>query len=441
MGTIPGIQGPDHIQTRQLRIAKLAKENPDRVFTSLSHHIDVSWMYEAFRRTKKGGATGVDGQSSKEFEKDLMANLKALLDKLKSGNYHAPPVKRIWLDKGNGKKRPIGIPTFEDKVMQRAVTMVLEPLYERDFKNFSYGFRPGRSPHDAIAETTQTLWKSGGGWVIELDISGFFDNIDHKHLREFLDRRVKDGVLRRAIDKWLRAGVIEDGEIQNAKVGTPQGGVISPLLANIYLHELMDAWFTREVVPRIPNARIIRFADDIIMAFETLSDAKRVKAVCQKRFAKYGLELHPEKTRIVDFRRPPIYQRRPDSKGGPGTFNFLGFTMYWAKGRKGFWCLKAKTKKEKLRKSLKDISDWCKANRHKKVHWQHQKLCKKVLGHYAHFARIGNSPMLDKYQKGVARIWYRWLSRRAQKRHLSKTEFWRRLKRNPLPSPTIIHRG
>ena len=320
------------------------------------------------------------------------------------------------------------------------MTMVLEPLYERDFKSFSYGFRPERSAHDAIDDITQTLWNSGGGWVIELDISGFFDNIDHKHLRVFLDRRVRDGVLRRAIDKWLRAGVIEFGEIRTAKKGTPQGGVISPLLANIYLHELMDTWFSREVVPRVPNARIVRFADDIIMAFDTRSEAERVRAVCQKRFDKYGLKLHPEKTRIVDFRRPRTSRKKPDNEGRPGTFNFLGFTMYWAKGRKGFWCLKAKTKKEKIRESLKEISDWCKTNRHKKVHWQHQKLSEKIRGHFAYFARVGNSPMLDKFQKGVALTWYRWLRRRSQKRHLSKTEFWTRLKRNPFPNPTIFRR-
>lgn len=440
MGKIAGIQGPDHIQTKQLRIAQLAKERPEQVFTSLAHYIDVFWMHEAYRRTKKGGATGVDGETAKDFEQDLMGNLKNLVEMLKSGSYKAPPVRRIYLEKGDGKKRPIGIPTFADKVMQRAVTMVLEPLFEQDFYWFSYGFRPEKSAHQGIDAVCGDLWKSRGGWVVELDIKGFFDNIDHKALRTFLDQRVRDGVLRRAIDKWLCAGVMEDGSLQLSKKGTPQGGVISPLLANILLHGLVDKWFIDEVLPRVPEAKLCRYADDIIMTFRSERDAKRILAVTRKRFTKFGLELHPEKTRIIDFRCPLRKPKDISREQRPGTFDFLGFTFYWCIGLSGFWCLKTRTRKGKLRESLRDISDWCRKNRHRKVKWQHQKLCEKLKGHYAYFGRTGNTPMLKNFFYGVCRTWYRWLARRSQKRYLGKIEFFNRLCRNPLPSPKIVHR-
>lgn len=439
MGKIAGIQGPDHIQTKQLRIAYLARERPELAFTSLAHHIDVFWMHEAYRRIKKKGASGVDGKSASDFEQNLMGNLKELVEMLKSGNYKAPPVRRIYLEKGDGKKRPIGIPTFADKVLQKAVAMIMEPIYEQDFHGFSYGYRPKRSAHQAIDAMTEDLWKSRGAWLVEIDVSGFFDNIDHKELRAFLDRRVRDGVLRRAIDKWLKAGVMEDGVLYPNKAGTPQGGVISPLLANIFMHELVDKWFVAEIKTRMPEAALYRYADDMLMTFRSEREARRVLEVTGKRFAKYGLELHPVKTRIIDFRRPFGEPQKIPKERRPGTFDFLGFTFYWAVGRKGFWCLKAKTRKEKLRKGLKEVSEWCQKHRHMKVQWQHKKLCEKLQGHYVYFGRTGNTPALENFFYGVCRIWQKWLSRRSQKRHLSKTAFYKRLCKNPLRAPKIVH--
>lgn len=441
MGKIPGISGPDHIQTKQLRIAKLANEKRERVLTSLSHHIDVYWMHEAYRRTKKGGASGVDGESAEDFEADLMENLKDLVEKLKSGNYKAPPVRRTHLEKAGGGKRPIGIPTFRDKVLQRAVCMALEPVYEQDFYNFSYGFRPGRSPHQAIEAMRDFLWDRRGGWVVELDISGFFDAIDHGKLRECLDNRVRDGVLRRAIDKWLRAGVMEDREVFSTEKGTPQGGVISPLLANIFLHEVIDSWFAKEVAPRVKtSSKIVRYADDVLMAFGSYSAAKKVLEVTRKRFAKYGLELHPEKTRIIDFRRPVGKKRSKQPDGIPRTFDFLGFTFFWGKGRRGFWVLKNKTRKKSFQSGLRDISEWCRANRHEKVFWQHRKLSEKLKGHYAYFGRRCNSPAMERFRYQVCKIWRYWLRRRSQQRHLSWKQFYERLTKTPLPSPRITVR-
>jgi group II intron reverse transcriptase/maturase len=328
-GQMTGTLGREIISTRQEKLAKLARIEPKRVLTTLAHHIDEVWLREAYRRTRKDGAVGVDGVTAAQYEADLEVNLASLLERFKSGRYRAPAVRRVHIPKpGKAKKtRPIGIPTLEDKVLQRAVLMVLEPVYEQDFLDCSYGFRPGRSAHQALDALWRGLMEMGGGWIIDLDIQSFFDDVDWNHLRGFLDQRVRDGVIRRAIGKWLNAGVMESGEVSHPERGTPQGGVVSPLLSNLYLHEVLDLWFEHEVKPRLRGrAFAIRFADDAALVFEREEDARRVLAVLAKRFAKYGLRLHPEKTRLVDFRRPP-------RAGGSGSqrersFGLLGFTHY-----------------------------------------------------------------------------------------------------------------
>ena len=288
------------------RIEKLAKEAPQMAFTTLAHHIDSDWLREAYRRTRKDGATGVDGQSAEEYAVNLVDNLQSLLDRAKSGMYRAPPVRRVDIPKGDGSEtRPIGIPTFEDKVLQRAVAMLLEAVYEQDFQPCSYGFRPGRSAHQALGALRDEAMRIGGGWVLEVDIRKFFDTLDHSHLRSILHHRVRDGVILRLIGKWLNAGVQQAGRLLYLEEGTPQGGVISPLLANIYLHEVLDVWFARDVVPKLRGkATLVRYADDFVLLFQTEEDARRVWDILPKRFGKYGLTLHPEKTRLVEFRRP-----------------------------------------------------------------------------------------------------------------------------------------
>ena len=259
-----GISSPETVSTKLQKIAELAGKAPEMAFTSLNHYIDIELLLEAYLRTRKDGAPGIDGQTAKEYEENLFENLNSLLDRFKSGTYKAPPVRRVYIPKGDGTKtRPIGIPTFEDKVLQRAVTMVLEAVYEQDFLDCSYGFRPCRSAHQALQALWDRLMKMGGGCVLELDIQKFFDTLDHSHLRSFLDQRVRDGVIRRAIDKWLKAGVMEEGALRSTETGTPQGGVVSPILANLYLHEVLDVWFMRDVVPRLwGKAFLIRYADD-----------------------------------------------------------------------------------------------------------------------------------------------------------------------------------
>jgi len=432
-------RNPDNVSTKQERIASLARQSPEMGFTSLAYLMDIEWLHEAYRRTRKNGAVGVDGQTAADYEQDLENNLRSLLDRAKSGQYFAPPVRRVHIPKAGSptETRPIGIPTLEDKVLQRAVVMLLEPVYEQDFHDGSYGFRPGRSAHEALESLWKGLMNMGGGWVLEVDIRKFFDTLDHAHLREALRHRVRDGVLLRLIGKWLNAGVMEDGSISYPEAGSPQGGVISPLLANVYLHYVLDTWFEQEVQPRLAGrAFLIRYADDFVIAFSNESDARRVMEVLPKRFGKYGLILHPEKTRLVEF-RPPI--DRNGSSGKPETFDLLGFTHYWAKSRRGSWVVKRQTASKRLNRGLQAITDWCRQHRHLPIREQHQKLSEKLRGHCAYYGITGNSPMLSVFRRQVERIWRYWLSRRNRERPMTWDCFKRLLGTYPLPAAVAVH--
>jgi len=404
------------VYTKQQRIAELARIHPDLSFTSLAHNIDLVWLYEAFGRTRKDGATGVDALTAEEYEQELNMNLRSLLERAKSGKYHAPPVLRAHIPKDPAKKetRPIGIPTFEDKVLQRAVQMVLEPLYEQDFLGCSYGFRTGRSAHDALQSLWTQMMDVGGCWIIDLDIRKFFDTMVHEHIREILKRRVSDGVITRLIGKWLKAGVWEAGNISYPEKGTPQGGVISPMLSNIYLHEVLDMWFEKDVKSRLRGkAFLIRYADDAVLGFAFEEDARRVMEVLPKRFARYGLTIHPEKTRVVRFVKPDNIDSGGHSQDKDSTFNFLGFTHYWAKYRKGTAVIKRSTEKNRFARALMKMKEWCKVNRHNPVQEQHKTLNQKLRGHYAYYGIIGNSRMVGSFHHKVRRLWRKWLQRRS----------------------------
>jgi RNA-directed DNA polymerase len=427
------------VSTKIERIAKLAKALPDRPLTTLAHHIDVDWLREAYRRTRKDGARGIDGQSAGQYAERLEDNLSALLERAKSGTYRAPPVRRVHIPKGDGSQtRPIGIPTFEDKVLQRAVAMVLGAVYEEEFHPFSYGFRPGRSAHQACDALYDASVGMAGGWVLEVDIKKFFDTLDHEHLREILSRRVRDGVILRLIGKWLNAGVMEGLALSHPEAGTPQGGVISPLLANIYLHEVLDEWFVRDVQPRLSSrAKLVRYADDFVFLFARKEDAERVFDVLPKRFGRYGLTLHPDKTRLVPFRRPDRVYRDDDR---PGTFDLLGFTHYWALSRSGKWIVKKRTAKDRVSRTLRRIAEWCRTHRHDDVESQHRALVRKLLGHYAYFGVTSNYGALAMVLHEARVIWRKWLSRRSQRAFLSWETMLRLLARYPLPAPRIVHR-
>jgi RNA-directed DNA polymerase len=432
-GTMPRTPSLDHVLPKLQRIAKMAMEAPQVAFTTLAHHIDVELLHAAYKRTRKDGAVGVDGQTAANFEQELESNLQSLVDRLKSGTYFAPPVRRVHIPKGDGRTRPIGIPTFEDKVLQRAVVMVLEAIYEQDFLACSYGFRPGRSAHDALEALWKGLMGLGGGWVVEVDIRSFFDDVDHGQLRSFLDQRVRDGVVRRAIDKWLNAGVLENGATHRVDAGTPQGGVISPLLANVYLHHVLDEWFECEVKPRLEGESfLVRYADDFVIGCANERDALRVMEVLPKRFGKYNLTLNAAKTKLVDFRQPPR------GGGGHASFELLGFTHFWGTSRKGRPVVQRKTSPSRFRRALKRINEWCRHSRHRPVAEQYQVLSTKVRGHYGYFGITGNSRAIARFLHEVERLWRRWLDRRSSRAKMTWDRFRVLLHRYSLPQPRIV---
>jgi RNA-directed DNA polymerase len=424
------------VSTKLERIAKLAKQAPTMVLKTLAHHIDEQWLLEAYRRTRKDGAAGVDGQSAEQYERDLQKNLRALLDRAKSGTYRAPPVRRVHIPKGDGQTRALGIPTFEDKILQRAVAMVLEAVYEQEFMDCSYGFRPGRSAHGALTALRDETIKMGGGWVLEVDIKKFFDTIDHGRLREVLGRRVGDGTLLRLIGKWLNAGVMEAGELSYPEQGSPQGGVISPILSNIFLHEVLDTWFERDARPRLQGrAFLVRYADDFVILFEREDDARKVMAVLPQRFGKYGLALHPEKTRLLRFESPPTEPPRSGDGGKSETFDMLGFTHYWDRSQSGHWVVKLKTAKGRFGRALQRVAEWCRVHRHRPVREQWQTLVRKVRGHFQYYGVVGNDDALWRFGYEVYGVWRSWLNRRSQRARMT----WKRMRllhsRYPLPRP------
>lgn len=423
----------ENVSTKQIQIANTARKYSEQPLLSLSHYIDLEWLYVAYKLTRKDGATGMDGVTASDYEEHLKENLESLLNRFKSGIYKAPAVKRVLIPKGDGRQRSLGIPTFEDKILQRAVLMVLEPIFENEFHDFSYGFRPRRSAHMAINKLRDGVFKMVGGYILDLDIKGYFDNIDHTILRKLCCNRIADGVIRRIICKWLKAGVMDKGQLSYNKSGTPQGGVISPLLSNIFLHHVLDEWFIKIVKPRMRrSAFMVRYADDAVLVIKDKTDAKKVFNVLPKRLNKYNLSLNQDKSKLIDFRRT--------NKGKKlKTFDFLGFTFYWGFSVNGKKIIKWKTSSKSLRKSIKAIHEWCKFNRHVPIVVQHRKLCQKLKGHYGYFGVRNNYHSINAYYKETILAWHRWLSRRSQKGYINWNKFNIFLTRYPLPTPKIVH--
>lgn len=429
-----GTQRPEPISTRRQRIAELASREPKLALTTLAHHIDVEWLGSAWEQTRKDGATGIDGVTAAMYAENLDEKLGELEDRVKAGRWRAPPVRRAYIPKDGGKMRPLGIPTIEDKLLQRAFVMLLEPIFEADFLDVSYGFRPGRGAHDALEDLRNGLRAMGGGWVLDVDLRSFFDMVDHATLRELVGERVRDGVVLRMIGKWLNAGVMEDGTVRRSKRGTPQGGVISPLLANIYLHHAVDVWFEEMVKPRMRGrAFMVRYADDFVMAFETRYDAERVLEVLPRRLARFGLELNTEKTRLVYFGSPDRDHDDPD------TFDFLGFTLFWGKSRKGRQVIRWKTSKRRLSRTLKAFNQWCRSHRHDLIVAQQKALNRKLRGHYAYFGLTMNNRSLQQVYYRVVRLWRAWLDRRSQRGRMPWSRYTEVLRRHPLARPRVVH--
>jgi group II intron reverse transcriptase/maturase len=436
-GNMGGTLGPQTISPQLREIAERAARYPDMIFNNVHHKVNVDLLREAYRQTRKDGSPGLDKVTAAEYAENLEENLGSLCARLKWGTYVAPPVERVWIDKENGKQRPIGKPTFEDKIVQRAVSMVLQVIYDVNFHDFSHAFRKGHSQHQAIHELRENCLKLNIGWIVSADITGLFDNIDHGLLQEFIRRRVIDGGILRLIGKWLNAGVFENGEISYPERGTPQGGVVSPVLSNIFLHYVLDDWFVEQVKPRMKGrCFLIRFADDFIIGCELESDARRIMEVLPKRFDCYGLGLHPDKTSMIPFKRP---SRTSWSQKGSRTFDFLGFTFYWSRSRRGYWVIKKKTASKRLSRFMKRLWQWCRENRHEPLKEQYQALCSKLRGHFQYYGVRGNFRALEVVFEFAKKAWRFWLSRRSHKGGISWEKFEKIRTSYPFPKPRIVH--
>ena len=405
------------------KVAERARQEPEAQFHSLAHLIDVTALKRAFDRQRKDAAPGIDGVTKADYGQDLERNIQDLHERLRTKRYRHQPIRRVYIPKEGqpGKERPLGISCFEDKIVQDALREVLEAVYEPDFRDCSYGFRPGRSAHEALRTLNQVLFQGEGNWVLEADIASFFDQLDRSQLIEMIQRRIPDGSIKRLIGKCLHVGILEGEERTTLDQGTPQGSVLSPILGNIYLHHVLDRWFEEEIQPRLRGkAGLIRYADDFVILFQRQDDAQRVLEVLEKRMARFGLHLQPEKTRLIPFQRPPREQK---GGKGPATFDFLGFTWYWQRSQKGHWVPRCKTRKARLQRMIDRIYRWCRTHRHQSIPAQHAALGRRLRGHYNYFGVNGNTRSLAILDKQAQRAWYKWLQRRSQRTRLTEERF------------------
>jgi group II intron reverse transcriptase/maturase len=421
-----------------LKVVERAQREPEGRFHALAQLIDMPALERAYRRQRADAAVGMDGVTKAQYGQALEGNLQDLHARLKAQRYRHQLIRRVHIPKAQGKTRPIGISAFEDKVVQDAVREVLEAIYEQDFLGCSYGFRPGRSAHDAVRTLEQMVHQGEVRWIVEADIVSFFDSLDRTELKKMLEVRVADGSLLRLIGKCLHVGVLDGEAVLEPELGTVQGSVLSPLLGNGYLHYVLDRWFATEVKPRLRGkATLIRYGDDFIIGFEREEDAWRVRAVLEKRLGRFGLTLHPDKTRLLPFWRPSTTQQ---SGQGPATFDFLGFTFYWRRTRTGHWRMGGKTRRASLRRAKQAIYDWCRRHRHQPVKAQHAALGRRLRGHFNYFGVNGNFPSLLRLVEATKRAWYKWLCRRSQRKRLTWERFTDLLRQRPLPRPRITVR-
>ena len=429
----------DSVISRLIRITERARSDPEEQFNNLFSALDVTILRHAFYKLEPDKAPGIDGQTVKQYEENLESNLEDLASRLHRQSYRPKPSRRVEIAKGKGKTRPLGIACIEDKIVQRALVMILERIYEEDFLPISFGFRPGKSCHDALCLLGEHIAIRKVNWISDADIKGFFNNVDHQHLMELLRKRISDPRMLKLIWKFLKAGVMIDDRLEETSEGVPQGAVLSPLLANVYLHYVLDQWFEQEVKPRLQGAAyMVRYADDFICAFEREEDAKRFQEVLIKRLARYSLELAVEKSKLLRFGRFAERDQRQDDGQSPGTFDFLGFTHYCGHSRAGKFKLKRKTSSKKLRTKFTEIKQWLRHNLTQPIGEVWKTLGSKLRGHYQYYGINDNWPSLIKYQEAVKRFAHRWICRRSQKGRISLRDYGEYLKRNPLPGPVRL---
>lgn len=435
----PPTQGGTSALTFLQQIGERAKQKPKEQWTNLLSHIKAPLLKEAYHSLRKTAAVGVDGVTWEEYGERLDERLLDLQDRIQRGSYHPQPVRRVLIPKGDGKTRPLGLVALEDKVAQQAARMVLEPIYEAEFVGFSYGFRPKRSAHDALDALAEAIGRKVN-WVLDADIRAYFDTIDFGWLQRFIEHRIGDSRMVRLLMKWVKAGVMEDGELHEREEGTPQGAIISPLLANIYLHYVFDLWVLKwRRQPGRGEMYVVRYADDLVMGFQRERDATAMLADLTERFASFGLELHPEKTRVLEFGRYARADRERRGQPKPESFEFLGFTHIAATSREGKFQLKRRTSRKKRRAKLARLAEECRRRRHSRVTEQHTWLSRVLSGHYRYYGVPTNHRALVQFQQRVARMWHQSLQRRSQRGRWTHQQ-WQRFEQTfPLPRPRIHH--
>jgi RNA-directed DNA polymerase len=426
------------METKLARIAEIAKREPKERFTSLYHLLNVELLRQAHEELDPNKATGVDRVTKEEYEQNLEKNLLDLVGRLKRKAYRPQPARRTYIPKDEKSKRPLGIPTHEDKIVQSALNHLLQPIYEQDFMPFSYGFRPGRSCHDALWELDRILHRKPIHFVVDADIKGFFNHVNHDWLMKFLELRIGDPNILRLVRRMLKAGIEEDGTLEPTEEGTPQGSIISPLLANIYLHYVLDLWFEKRIKRQSRGeAYIIRYADDFVCCFQYEEDARAFYKALRERLAQFGLSIAEDKTKIIRFGRHAEDWHEKNGGGKPGTFTFLGFTHYCGRSRKGAFQAKRKTSAKKYRSKIKDFKGWMKLHRHDKIEETMKTIRQKLIGHYQYYGMTHNFPSITKFKNEITKILFKWLNRRSQKKSFTVAQFVEFLKRNPLPEPKI----
>jgi RNA-directed DNA polymerase len=435
----------DRTQSRRIlpfnlmRVNEAAKRDRKARFTALLHHVDVWALLRAFHRLKRRASPGVDGETVGRYELNVWANLNDLCLRIQTGRYRPQPVRRVFIPKADGGQRPLGVPTLEDKLVQSAVAEVLSAIYEVDFLGFSYGFRPGRNPHQALNALHTALMSQCVNWVLDADFRKFFDSVNHEWLLRMIAHRIADPRILRLIRLWLEAGVLEDGRWSSTEEGTPQGSSISPILANVFLHYVLDLWVHQW---RRRHARgrviIVRYADDFVMGFQYASDARAMAAALRDRVGEFSLTLHEEKTRLIEFGRLPSLGRERSGLRRCATFAFMGFTHYCGRTRDGRFVVKRQTQSKRLTKKLQELRQEARQRRHTPIADQHTWLSQVLRGHYAYFGLPSNFRLLMTFHEEVRKLWQRALRRRSQ-RNLTWDRFNSLLERFPLPRPKVIH--
>lgn len=427
------------VSQRLDRVRNAARQRKKEKFTALLHHIDADLLLESFLALKRHAAAGVDKVTWEDYDMQIQENIQDLHKRVQSGAYRALPVRRVFIPKADGRQRPLGIAALEDKIVQRATVAVLNAIYEEDFLGFSYGFRPKRGQHDALDALSVAISNTPVNWILDADIKGFFDAVNQDWLIRFLEHRIGDERIIRLVRKWLKAGVLEAGQWQSSEMGTPQGAVISPLLANLYLHYVFDLWVNqwrkREAKGKVI---VVRYADDIVAGFELQADAMRFLDAMRERFEQFGLELHGEKTRLIEFGRFAADRRKRRGQGKPETFTFLGFTFICGKSRSGSYQLQRKTRTDRMRVKLLEIKTQMRKRMHASIPEQGMWLRSVVTGFFAYHAVPTNQRALSAFRHHVVELWRKSLRRRSQKTKLT----WERMTQlvnDWLPTPRILH--